>query len=322
MNNIRPVSLNDFVGQPSARRILGVLIAAAKKRGEPVPHLLLSGPPGLGKTSLARILAHEMGGRLIELIGSSVKNPHDMAHQLSQLKANDVMFVDELHAMPRKVEELLYPAMEDGIVTTNEKGFDDLVKQLGIRQGQQATKTHRLPAFTLVGATTLLGLTTAPLRSRFRQIIELEPYSVTDVQQIVLGVADKLAFVLPPELAAEIAKRSRGTARTAVSNLYWVRDVVQGDGDVATDELVRLAFDLKGVDENGLTRTDREYLERLVGSEEPVGAEALATALEESIETVTGTIEPFLLREGYINRTPRGRVATDKARALFQGVTA
>ena len=322
MNNIRPVSLADFVGQPSARRILGVLISAAKKRGEPVPHLLLSGPPGLGKTSLARILAHEMGGRLIELIGSSVKNPHDMAHQLSQLKANDVMFVDELHAMPRKVEELLYPAMEDGTVTTNEKGFDDLVKQLGIRQGQQATKTHRLPAFSLVGATTLLGLTTAPLRSRFRQIIELEPYSVTDVQQIVLGVADKLAFVLPPELAAEIAKRSRGTARTAVSNLYWVRDVVQGDGDVATDELVRLAFDLKGVDENGLTRTDREYLERLVGSEEPVGAEALATALEESIETVTGTIEPFLLREGYINRTPRGRVATDKARALFQGVTA
>ena len=322
MNNIRPVSLADFVGQPSARRILGVLISAAKKRGEPVPHLLLSGPPGLGKTSLARILAHEMGGRLIELIGSSVKNPHDMAHQLSQLKANDVMFVDELHALPRKVEELLYPAMEDGTVTTNEKGFDDLVKQLGIRQGQQATKTHRLPAFTLVGATTLLGLTTAPLRSRFRQIIELEPYSVTDVQQIVLGVADKLAFVLPPELAAEIAKRSRGTARTAVSNLYWVRDVVQGDGDVATDELVRLAFDLKGVDENGLTRTDREYLERLVGSEEPVGAEALATALEESIETVTGTIEPFLLREGYINRTPRGRVATDKARALFQGVTA
>jgi Holliday junction DNA helicase RuvB len=322
MNNIRPVSLADFVGQPSARRILGVLISAAKKRGEPVPHLLLSGPPGLGKTSLARILAHEMGGRLIELIGSSVKNPHDMAHQLSQLKANDVMFVDELHALPRKVEELLYPAMEDGTVTTNEKGFDDLVKQLGIRQGQQATKTHRLPAFTLVGATTLLGLTTAPLRSRFRQIIELEPYSVTDLQQIVLGVADKLAFVLPPELAAEIAKRSRGTARTAVSNLYWVRDVVQGDGDVATDELVRLAFDLKGVDENGLTRTDREYLERLVGSEEPVGAEALATALEESIETVTGTIEPFLLREGYINRTPRGRVATDKARALFQGVTA
>ena len=318
MNNIRPTTLNDFVGQEKARRILGVLIAAAKKRGEPVPHLLLSGPPGLGKTTLARILASEMNGRLIEMIGSSVKNPHDMAHQLSQLKANDVMFVDELHAMPRKVEELLYPAMEDGIVTTNEKGFDDLVKQLGIRQGQQATKTHRLPAFSLVGATTLLGLTTAPLRSRFRQIIELEPYSVTDVQQIVLGVADKLAFVLPPELAAEIAKRSRGTARTAVSNLYWVRDVVQGDGDVATDELVRLAFDLKGVDENGLTRTDREYLERLVGSEEPVGAEALATALGESIETVTGTIEPFLVREGYVSRTPRGRVATEKARQLFQ----
>ena len=321
MYNIRPTNLNDFVGQPSARRILGVLIAAAKKRGEPVPHLLLSGPAGLGKTTLARILAHEMNGRLIEMIGSSVKNPHDMAHHLLQLKTNDVLFVDELHALPRKAEEVLYPAMEDGTVTTNEKGFDDLVKQLGIRQGQQATKTHRLPAFTLIGATTLLGLTTAPLRSRFRQIIELEPYSVEDLERIVSGVSAKLDFTLPVELAAEIAKRSRGTARTAVSHLYWVRDVVQGDGDVATAELVRLAFDLKGVDQNGLTRTDRDYLERLVGSEEPVGAEALASALEESIETVTGTIEPFLLREGYVSRTPRGRVATEKARQLFQEAT-
>ncbi len=318
MNNIRPTSLADFVGQASARRILQVLISAAKRRGEPVPHLLMSGPPGLGKTTLARILAHEMNGRLVEMIGSAVKTTSDMTHHLMQLKTNDTLFVDELHALPRKVEEILYPAMEDGTVTTSEKGFDDLVKQLGIRQGQQATKTHRLPPFTLVGATTLLGLTTAPLRSRFRQVIELEPYSVEDLERIVSGVAEKLAFALLPELAAEIAKRSRGTARTAVSNLYWVRDVVQGDGDVATGELVRLAFDLKGVDQNGLTRTDREYLERLVGSEEPVGAEALASALEENLETVTGAIEPFLLREGYVQRTPRGRVATDKARALFQ----
>jgi Holliday junction DNA helicase RuvB len=319
--SLRPERLDQFVGQEAARRILGVLVAASKKRGEPVPHLLLSGPAGLGKTTLARIVAHEMGGRLVEMIGSSVKTTNDMTRHLMQLQPNDVLFVDELHALPRKVEEVLYPALEDGTVTTSEKGFDDLIKQLGIRHGQQAAKTHRLPPFTLVGATTLLGLTTAPLRSRFRQVIELEPYSVEDLERIVLGVAEKLAFALPAELAAEIAKRSRGTARTAVSNLYWVRDVVQGDGDVATAELVRLAFDLKGVDQNGLTRTDREYLERLVGSEEPVGAEALATALGESIETVTGTIEPFLLREGYMTRTPRGRVATDRARALFEEAT-
>jgi len=320
MNNIRPASLNDFVGQENACRILQVLIAAARKRSEPVPHLLMSGPAGLGKTTLARIVAAEMGGRLIEVVGSLLKNSHDVTNHLLHLAARDVLFVDEIHAVPRKLEEILYPAMEDNVISVEQRGFNDLMKQIGIHGGEKSVVSHRLPPFTLIGATTLLGLTTAPLRSRFRQIIELEPYLVTDLQQIVLGVAEKLAFALPPELAAEIAKRSRGTARTAVSNLYWVRDVVQGDGDVATDELVRLAFDLRGVDENGLTRTDREYLERLVGSEEPVGAEALATALGESIETVTGTIEPFLMREGYISRTPRGRVTTDKARQLFQEV--
>src|ERR1035437_9640864 len=231
MNNIRPGSLAEFVGQQNARRILNVLITASKRRGEPVPHLLMSGQPGLGKTTLARIVASEMNGRLVEMVGSSLKNATEMTAQLLELRANDVLFIDEIHALHRKLEEVMYPAMEDRVITTAEAGFDDLMKQLGIRGSEkQSRKTHQLPAFTLIGATTLLGLTSAPLRSRFRQIIQLEPYSDVDLQQIIANAATKLAFDLPEELAAEIAKRSRGTARTAVSNLYWVRDVVQGDG--------------------------------------------------------------------------------------------
>src|ERR1017187_2494973 len=167
---IRPNTLSEFVGQQNARRILNVLITASKRRGEPVPHLLMSGQPGLGKTTLARILASEMNGRLVEMVGSSLKNATEMTAQLLELRANDVLFIDEIHALPRKLEEILYGAMEDRVITTSEAGYNDLMKQLGIRSGEKSRKTHQLPPFTLIGATTLLGLTTAPLRSRFRQI--------------------------------------------------------------------------------------------------------------------------------------------------------
>lgn len=318
MNNVRPTSLNDFVGQPAARKILSVLISAAKKRGEPVPHLLMSGPPGLGKTTLARIVATEMGGRLVEMVGSGVKNAHDMSHHLMQLQANDVMFVDEVHALHRRTEEILYPAMEDGVVTVEQKNFHDLMKQIGVNNSEKSATTHRLPRFTFIGATTMLGLCSAPLRSRFRQILELQPYAVTELQLIVSNTASKLQFPLPDEITAEIARRSRGTARVAVSNLMWLRDVVMGDGGMATMELLHQAFEMKGVDEHGLTRTDREYLRRLVESPEPVGVETLSSALSENTETLTASIEPFLLQQGYINRTPRGRMATEKTRQLFQ----
>ena len=297
-----------------------MLIAAAKKRNEPVPHLLLSGPPGLGKTTLARLIASEMGGRLVEMIGSAVKTPHDMTQHLLQLKAHDVLFVDEVHAVPRRIEETLYPAMEDGLIRTSERGFDDLVKQLGIRDGRQSARTHQLPPFTLVGATTLQGLVSAPLRSRFRQVLELQPYAAAELQRIVGEAAARLAFALPEDLALEIARRSRGTARTAVSHLLWFRDCVEGDGGVATPELLRTAFEMKGVDGQGLTAVDREYLRRLVGSEEAVGLEALASVMGESVETITEAIEPFLLQQGYANRTPRGRVATERARQLFEEI--
>src|ERR1043166_4434552 len=309
MTNLRPERLDQFVGQENARRILSVLITVSKKRGEPVPHLLMSGPAGLGKTTLARIVAHEMGGRLIEMVGSSVKNVNDMTNHLRQLQANDVLFIDEAHALPRKIEEVLYGAMEDGIITVEQRGFNDLMRQIGVATGDRSVTTHRLPPFTLIGATTLLGLCSAPLRSRFRQVLELQPYTDQELQTILTSAGARLGFELTPELAQAVARRSRGTARTAINSLLWFRDVVQSDGRIPTMELLQQAFQMKGVDENGLTRMDRKYLRRLVESEEPVGVDTLATALCESVETLQDSVEPFLLRQGYINRTPRGRVA-------------
>jgi holliday junction DNA helicase RuvB len=315
--NIRPKKLDEFIGQKAARRILAVLIAAAKKRGEPVPHLLLSGPAGLGKTTLARIVASEMSGRLIEVVGSAVKNPADMAQHLVGLKSHDVLFVDEVHALGRRNEEILYGAMEDGIVMSDQAGFNDLMKQIGVR-GEKSRTAHQLPPFTMIAATTMAGLCSAPLRSRFRQILELQPYTEDELQTIARSAGAKLGFEMDPEIALEIARRSRGTARIAVNNLLWVRDVVQGDGGVPTMELLNLAFDMKGIDARGLTNTDREYLRRLIDADDAVGLETLATALGESVETLTESIEPFLLRQGLINRTQRGRTATEKARALFE----
>jgi Holliday junction DNA helicase RuvB len=317
MNSIRPSSLTEFVGQNNARRILNVLITAAKRRGEPVPHLLMSGPAGLGKTTLARIVATEMGGRLVEMVGSSLKNAAEMTAQLMELRANDVLFIDEIHALPRKLEEVMYPAMEDRVITTAEAGFDDLMKQLGIRSGDKSRKTHQLPAFTLIGATTLLGLTTAPLRSRFRQIIELEPYRDEDLREIVMNAATKLTFDLSEEVAHQIAVRSRGTARTAMTNLMWYRDYVQADGGIATMDALNAAFELRGIDCNGMTRTDREYLKRLIEADEPMGVETMASAIGESVETLEESVEPYLLRQGFISRTPRGRVATKRIQELL-----
>jgi Holliday junction DNA helicase RuvB len=315
---VRPNTLGDFVGQQNARRILTVLIGAAKKRGENVPHLLLSGPAGLGKTTLARIVAHEMGGRLIEIIASSVKNIADMTHHLMQLKAQDVLFIDEVHALPRRIEETLYPAMEDRAITVCEKGYDDLVKQLGIRGGDKPAKTHQLPPFTLIGATTLLGLTTAPLRSRFRQILQLQPYTDDELEVIISNAAAKYEFPLHAEVAQGIARRSRGTARTAINNLAWYRDFIIADGGVASMEALHAAFEMKGIDDQGLSRSDREYMRHLIEADEPIGLETLASALGESTETVEQSVEPFLLRQGFIQRTPRGRIATEKTRKLPQ----
>lgn len=320
MNAIRPDTLDQYIGQQKAKRIISVLVTAAKRRGEAVTHVILSGPAGVGKTSLSRIVANQMQSRLIEIVGSAIKGPADIAKHLLELKPLDVLFIDEIHALPRKTEEALYGAMEDRVITVGDRHFDDLTKQLGIKTAEASRTVHKLPAFTLIGATTLLGLVTAPLRSRFGQVLELQPYNCDDLSTIVLNAASRLSFDLPPAIAREIAARSRGTARTAIGNLQWYRDYVMADGGVPTATALEEAFELRGIDRNGLTNADREYLSKLSESEEPMGVETLASSLSESAETIETATEPFLLREGYVNKTPRGRVATAKARKLFEEI--
>lgn len=315
---IRPESLNAFVGQDRSMKILRVLVGAARKRKEPAPHVLMSGPPGLGKTTLARIVAHEMGGRLVETVGAALRSPDDMVAHLIRLRANDVLFIDEIHAVPRHVEEVLYPAMEDGIVTAEERGCDELLKQLGMKSKEKTTRTQRLPPFTLVGATTLLGLCSPPLRSRFAQTLTLEPYSLEQLQAIIRGAGEKIGFPMPDEVLQEIARRSRSTARIAISNLHWFRDFVTSTDSPVTHASALEAFDLKGIDPHGLTSLDRAYLARLQESTEPQGIEALASTLGESVETLEQSVEPFLLAQGLITRTPRGRTATEKAAELLE----
>jgi Holliday junction DNA helicase RuvB len=277
----------------------------------------MSGPPGLGKTSLARIVANEMQSRVIEIVGSMIKGPADVAKHLLEVKPFDIVFIDEIHAVPRKAEEALYGAIEDRTISVGDRQFDDLTKQLGIKTRDSSRVIHRLPPFCLVGATTLLGLVTAPLRSRFGQVLELEPYTIAELCVIVTNAAARMAFDVPALIAEQIAARSRGTARTAICNLQWFRDFVTADGGISTQEALDAAFDLKGIDRNGLTKTDREYLALVAESTDPIGLESLATGLSESSETVETAIEPFLLRQGYVQKTSRGRIATAKARELF-----
>jgi len=303
--SLRPRDLQEFVGQPELKEHLGIVLEAAQQRGEPAGHLLLSGPPGLGKTSLAYVVANEMGAGMRPTSGPALERAGDLAAILTNLEDGDVLFIDEIHRLPRTVEEVLYPAMEDFQL--------DLV----IGKGPSA-HTIRLdvPRFTLVGATTRAGLITGPLRSRFELAERLDYYPAEDLAQIVTRSATILEVSLDTEGSEEIARRARGTPRIANRLLRRVRDFAQVRETGAIDGgVARRALEVFKVDEKGLDRTDAALLETLVKrfSGGPVGLSTLAVAVGEEPDTIEDVYEPFLMQLGFIRRTPRGRVATEEA---------
>lgn len=298
---LRPRSLDEFIGQRGAREQLSIALSAAKGRAEAPDHILFSGLPGLGKTSLAQIVARELGATMHSTTGPALERARDLAGILSQLKDGDCLFIDEVHRIPAAVEEYLYPAMEDFSV--------DLV----IDQGPNSrTVKLRLAKFTLLGATTREGLLSAPFRSRFGLLIRLEPYPPEELVEIIRRSGNLLKINLDHEATAEIARRSRGTPRVANRYLRRVRDYAQVHHvENINLSITKKAFEALKVDQHGLEQLDRHILETLARSSGPVGLKTLAAAIGEADDTVENLYEPFLLRQGLLERTPRGRVLTD-----------
>ena len=304
-NNLRPLTLDDYVGQEKIKRNLKVYIEAAKERHDALDHVLFYGPPGLGKTTLAGIIANEMGTHIKVTSGPAIEKPGEMAAILNNLSEGDVLFVDEIHRLNRQVEEVLYPAMED--------------YQIDIMIGKGATARSirlELPKFTLVGATTRAGLLSAPLRDRFGVVNHLEYYTIQELETIIARSSKCLGVEIDEQGTHEMARRSRGTPRLANRLLKRVRDFAQVkyNGKI-TGEVANYALNLLDVDKDGLDRNDRLILSAIINKYNggPVGIETLAASIGEDSGTLEDVYEPYLIQNGFINRTPRGRVATDLA---------
>lgn len=306
-SHLRPQLLDDYIGQEKAKEILKVYITAARERGEALDHVLFYGPPGLGKTTLAGIIANEMHVNIKITSGPAIEKPGEMAAILNNLQEGDVLFVDEIHRLNRQVEEVLYPAMEDYAI------------DIMIGKGASARSIRLdLPKFTLVGATTRVGMLTAPLRDRFGVIHRLEFYTVEELKRIIARSAKVLDVGIDDAGATALARRSRGTPRLANRLLKRVRDFAQVKYDgYITEDVANYALDLLDVDKCGLDQTDRNLLmtiiERFDGG--PVGLDTLAASLSEDSGTIEDVYEPYLLKNGFIQRTPRGRIVTDLAYA-------
>ena len=306
-NHLRPQLLEDYIGQAKAKEMLKIYIEAAKARGEALDHLLFYGPPGLGKTTLAGIIANEMNVNMKITSGPAIEKPGEMAAILNNLQEGDILFVDEIHRLIRQVEEVLYPAMEDYAI------------DIMIGKGASARSIRLdLPKFTLVGATTRAGMLTAPLRDRFGVVTRMEYYTVEELKMIILRSAKVLEVGIDENGAYAMARRSRGTPRLANRLLKRVRDFAQVKyNGYITEEVADYALDLLDVDKEGLDQTDRGILLAMIGKfgGGPVGLETLAASIGEDPGTIEDVYEPYLLKNGFIQRTPRGRVVTDAAYA-------
>ncbi len=304
-NHLRPQMLEDYIGQEKTKKTLKIYIEAAKERKEPLDHVLFYGPPGLGKTTLAGIIANEMGVNIKITSGPAIEKPGEMAAILNNLQEGDVLFVDEIHRLNRQVEEVLYPAMEDYAI------------DIMIGKGATARSIRLdLPKFTLVGATTRAGMLTAPLRDRFGVVNRLEFYTVDELRTIVERSAKVLEVEIDADGAHALARRSRGTPRLANRLLKRVRDFAQVkyDGHI-TREVADYALDILDVDKEGLDQTDRDLLAAMIEKFQggPVGLDTLAASVGEDAGTIEDVYEPYLLKNGFIQRTPRGRVVTEKS---------
>jgi holliday junction DNA helicase RuvB len=309
---LRPKLLKEVVGQKKVGERLQIAVNAAKKLKEPLGHILFDGPPGLGKTTFAMVLPNELGSSIQLTSGPALTKPADLLPFLTNLEYGSILFIDEIHRMPRVVEEFIYPAMEDFRI--------DIVLGEGVNA---RTINLKLKPFTLIGATTRSGMLSGPMRDRFKMQEHLDYYTVEELATIVSINSKKLALPMAPDAALELAQRSRGTPRVANSRLYWVRSYHAGHPDISegpvTVEIARKALDMQEVDSDGLDKQDRRYLETLIDvfGGGPTGVEAIAATMNISSDTLTDEIEPYLLREQFIIRSPRGRIATPRAFELL-----